>query len=65
MKQIYKIYKEVNCSMPFQPTSRPLCCWEICFRQPTTAVKLLIKSSLFVQKFKGAGQGETEDWLCL
>ena len=47
-----------------QPTSRALCCWDIYFRPPTTAAKFIIKSSLFLQKFKDAGQAETEDWLC-
>ena len=33
-------------------------------RQPVTAVKFIIKSSLSVLMFKVAGQAETEDWLC-
>jgi hypothetical protein len=37
---------------------------DIYFRQPTTTAKFIIKCSLFVQKFKDAGQAETEDWLC-
>jgi hypothetical protein len=45
-------------------TFRALCCWDITFRQPVTAAKFIIKSSLFVQKFKDAGQTETDDWLC-
>ena len=31
---------------------------------PGTAVKYIIKSSLFLLKFKDAGHAETEDWLC-
>jgi hypothetical protein len=31
---------------------------------PGTAAKFIIKCSLFLQKFKGAGQAETEEWLC-
>jgi len=31
---------------------------------PTTVAKFIIKSSLFVLKFKDAGQAKTEDWLC-
>jgi hypothetical protein len=41
-----------------------LCCWDITFRPHTTAAKFIIKSSLFVQMFKGASQAETEDCLC-
>jgi hypothetical protein len=33
-------------------------------RQPVTAAKFISKSSLFLQKFKDAGQAETEDRLC-
>ena len=47
-----------------QATFRALCCWDIYFRPPMTDAKLIIKSSLFVQKFKDASQAETEDWLC-
>jgi hypothetical protein len=42
-----------------------LCCWDITFRQPVTAAKYIIKSSLYLQKFKDAGQAETDAWLCL
>jgi hypothetical protein len=35
------------------------------FPQPITDFKFIIKCSLFLQKFKDAGQAETEDWLCL
>jgi hypothetical protein len=31
---------------------------------PGTAAKFIIKCSLFLLKFKDAGQAETEDWLC-
>jgi hypothetical protein len=31
---------------------------------PGTAAKFIIKSSLFVLKFKGVCPAETEDWLC-
>jgi hypothetical protein len=31
---------------------------------PGTDVKFIIKSSLFVQMFKGVCPAETEDWLC-
>jgi hypothetical protein len=31
---------------------------------PVTAAKFIIKSSLFVQMFKGACLAETKDWLC-
>jgi hypothetical protein len=38
--------------------------WDIIFHPPTTAVKFIIKCSLFLQKFKDAGPAKTEDWLC-
>lgn len=44
--------------------SKTLCCWDIYFRQPTAAAKFIIKSSLFVQMFKGVCPAETEDWFC-
>ena len=31
---------------------------------PTTSAKFIIKCSLFLLKFKGAGQAQTKDWLC-
>ena len=31
---------------------------------PGTDAKFIIKNLLFVQKFKDAGQAQTEDWLC-
>ena len=31
---------------------------------PGTDAKFIIKSSLFVQMFKGVCPAETEDWLC-
>ncbi len=58
----YLKLKDVIIKLP--PTFRALCCWDIYFRLPTTAAKFIIKSSLFVQKFKDAGQAQTEDWLC-
>ena len=45
-------------------TSRAFCCWDINFRQPAAAAKFIIKSSLFLLKFKDAGHAETEDWIC-
>ena len=45
-------------------TDRALCCWGITFRLPVTAAKYIIKSSLYLQKFKDAGQAETDAWLC-
>jgi hypothetical protein len=39
-------------------------CWDITIRQPGTDAKFIIKSSMFVQKFKDAGQAETDAWLC-
>jgi hypothetical protein len=45
------------------PTARAFCCWNIYFRQPTTAAKFIIKSLLFVLKFNNARQAETKDWL--
>jgi hypothetical protein len=58
--QIYCVRQAIGLST----TVRALCCWDVNFRPPTTAAKFIIKCSLFVQKFKVAGQAATEDWLC-
>ena len=51
--------------LPFALTvNGALCCWDIYLRVPTAGVKFIINCSLFLQKFKGAGDAETKDWLC-
>jgi hypothetical protein len=60
----FKVVAIGELPIALQPTVRALCCWDTFFRPPTTAVKFIIKSSLFVLKIKDACPAETEDWLC-
>jgi hypothetical protein len=46
----------------WQVTSRAVGIFTIVL--PVTVAKFIIKSSLFAQKLKDAGQAETNAWLC-
>jgi hypothetical protein len=46
----------------FRPTARAVGIFTNVL--PGTDAKFIIKSSLFLQKFKDAGQAETNAWLC-
>jgi len=39
--------------------------WDITIPLPGTAVKFMIKSTLYILVIKDADQAETEDWPCL